>query len=170
MPTLASRIPRARSLRPRVGRRAYANSLGFSGSYRTSYCAGSVAPVADDGGMQRDYWYSVSRRRSALGKLRKRWAEKRRSARCANLAARKMPTCQVPVIFDPETAPSLVGHIFEAVRGDAIYRSASFLTGKLNQRVANERVTVLDDGLRLGGFGTRPFDGEGIASSVTSVH
>ncbi len=49
-----------------VGRRAYANSLGFSGSYRTSYCAGSVAPVADDGGMQRDYWYSVSRRRSAL--------------------------------------------------------------------------------------------------------
>ena len=49
-----------------VGRRAYANSLGFAGSYRSSYCAGSVAPVAEDGGMQRDYWYSVSRRRSAL--------------------------------------------------------------------------------------------------------
>ena len=53
-----------------VGRRAYANSLGFVGSYRSSYCAGSVAPVAEDGGMQRDYWYSVSRRRSGAGKSR----------------------------------------------------------------------------------------------------
>jgi PmbA protein len=151
-----------------VGRRAYANSLGFAGSYRSSYCAGSVAPVAEDGGMQRDYWYSVSRRRSALESPE---AVGRKAAERAlrKLGGRKMATCQVPVIFDPETAPSLVGHIFEAVRGDAIYRSASFLTGKLNQRVANERVTILDDGLRSGGFGTRPFDGEGIPASVTPV-
>ncbi len=151
-----------------VGRRAYANSLGFAGSYRTSYCAGSVAPVADDGGMQRDFWYSVSRRRSGLEDPESvgRTAAQRALRK---LGGRKMATCQVPVIFDPETAPTLVGHIFEAVRGDAIYRSASFLTGKLNQRVANERVTVLDDGLRPGGFGTRPFDGEGIASSITPV-
>jgi len=152
-----------------VGRRAYANSLGFAGSYRTSYCAGSVAPVAEDvGGMQRDYWYSVSRRRSDLEgpeEVGRKAAE--RALR--KLGGRKMATCQVPIIFDPETSPSLVGHIFEAVRGDAIYRSASFLTGKLNQRVANDRVTVLDDGLRPGGFGTRPFDGEGIAASVTPV-
>jgi PmbA protein len=151
-----------------VGRRAYANSLGFSGNYRTSYCAVSAAPVAEDGGMQRDFWYSVSRRRSGLDSPEEvgRTAAKRALRK---LGGRKVPTCQVPVIFDPETAPSIVGHIFEAVRGDAIYRSASFLTGKLNQRVANDRVTVLDDGLRPGGFGTRPFDGEGIASSVTPV-
>jgi PmbA protein len=75
----------------------------------------------------------------------------------------------VPVVFDPETARSLVGHIFEAVRGDAIYRSASFLTGKLHQKVAGAKVTVLDDGLRPGGFGSRPFDDEGVPSSVTPV-
>ncbi len=73
------------------------------------------------------------------------------------------------MVFDSETAPSLLGHVFEAVRGDAIYRSASFLTGKLNQRVALENVTVLDDGLRPGGFGSRPFDDEGIPPSVTPV-
>jgi PmbA protein len=151
-----------------VGRRAYANSLGFAGSYRSSYCAGSVAPVADDGGMQRDYWYSVSRRRSQLESPE---AVGRKAAQrtLRKLGGRKMATCQVPVIFDPETAPSLIGHIFEAVRGDAIYRSASFLTGKLHQKVANERVTIFDDGLRPGGFGTRPFDGEGIPASVTPV-
>jgi len=151
-----------------VGRRAYANSLGFAGSYRSSYCAGSVAPVAEDGGMQRDYWYSVSRRRSAL-ESPEAVGRKAAERTLRKLGGRKMATCQVPVIFDPETAPSLAGHIFEAVRGDAIYRSASFLTGKLNQQVANERVTILDDGLRPGGFGTRPFDGEGIPAAVTPV-
>jgi PmbA protein len=151
-----------------VGRRAYANSLGFVGSYRSSYCAGSVAPVAGDGEMQRDYWYSVSRRRSGL-ESPEAVGRKAAERTLRKLGARKMATCQVPVIFDPETAPSIVGHIFEAVRGDAIYRSASFLTGKLGQKVANERVTIMDDGLRPGGFGTRPFDGEGIASSVKPV-
>jgi PmbA protein len=85
------------------------------------------------------------------------------------LGARKVSTCQVPVVFDSETARSLLGHLFDAVRGDAIYRSASFLTGKLGQKVANENVTILDDGLRPGGFGSRPFDGEGIPSSITPV-
>jgi PmbA protein len=63
----------------------------------------------------------------------------------------------------------LLGHIFEAVRGDSIYRSASFLAGKLGERVASPNITVLDDGLRPGGFGTRPFDDEGIPASVTPV-
>jgi PmbA protein len=151
-----------------VGRRAYANSLGFVGSYRSSYCAGSVAPVAEDNGMQRDYWYSVSRRRSAL-ESPEAVGRKAAERTLRKLGARKVNTCQVPVIFDSETATSLVGHIFEAVRGDAIYRSSSFLTGKLNQKVAKESVTILDDGLRQGGFGTRPFDGEGVASGVTPV-
>jgi len=151
-----------------VGRRAYANSLGFVGSYRSSYCAGSVAPVAEEGGMQRDYWYSVARRRSGLDSPES-VGRKAAERTLRKLGGRKRATCQAPVIFDPETAPSLIGHIFEAVRGDAIYRSASFLTGKMGQRVANENVTILDDGLRPGGFGTRPFDGEGIPASVTSV-
>jgi len=151
-----------------VGRKAYANSLGFAGSYRSSYCAVSVAPVAEQGGMQRDYWYSVSRRAQSL-EAPEAVGRKAAERVLRKLGARKVATCQVPVVFDPETARSLVGHIFEAVRGDAIYRSASFLTGKLGQRIAHERVTVLDDGLRPGGFGTRPFDDEGIPASITPV-
>jgi PmbA protein len=148
---------------------AYVNSLGFVGSYRSSYCALSVSPIAQqDGGMQRDYWYSVARRAAALETPE---AVGRKAAQrvLRKLGARKVSTCQVPVVFDPETARSLLGHIFDAVRGDAIYRSASFLTGKLHQKIANENVTILDDGLRSGGFGSRPFDGEGIASSITQV-
>ena len=152
-----------------LGAMAYANSLGFVGSYRSSYCAVSVSPIAQqDGGMQRDYWYSVARRAAALETPE---AVGRKAAQrvLRKLGARKVSTCQAPVVFDPETARSLLGHVFDAVRGDAIYRSASFLTGKLHQKVANENVTILDDGLRPGGFGSRPFDGEGIPSSITPV-
>jgi PmbA protein len=118
--------------------------------------------------MQRDYWYSVARRASALESPE---AVGRKAAQRAlrKLGARKVTTCQVPVIFDPETARSLLGHVFEAVRGDAIYRRASFLTGKLQQKVAGENVTILDDGLRPGGFGSRPFDDEGVPASLTPV-
>jgi PmbA protein len=153
------------------GSKAYANSLGFAGSYSSSYCGISVTPVAVDGqgsAMQRDYWYSVARRAGALDSPE---AVGRKAAERAlrKLGARKVKTCRVPIVFDAEVARSLVGHLFEAVRGDAIYRSASFLAGKLHQPVAGENLTVLDDGLRSGGFGSRPFDDEGIPASITTV-
>jgi PmbA protein len=152
-----------------LGAMTYANSLGFVGSFRSSYCALSVSPIAQqDGRMQRDYWYSVARRAVEL-ESPEAVGQKAAQRVLRKLGARKVSTCQVPVVFDPEAARSLLAHVFEAVRGDAIYRSASFLTGKLHQKIANENVTILDDGLRPGGFGSRPFDGEGIPSSITPV-
>jgi len=154
-----------------VGTKVYASSAGFTGSYRASYCSVAVVPIAQDeskNGMERDYWYSAARSVAALEPAE---AVGRKAAERAlrRLGARKISTRQVPVVFDAETASSLVSHIFAAVRGDAIYRKASFLTGKLGQKVAGENVTVIDDGLRPGGFGTRPFDDEGIPSSTTVV-
>jgi PmbA protein len=55
------------------------------------------------------------------------------------------------------------------VNGDSIYRGASFLAGKLGEKVAGENVTVVDDGTMPGGFGTSPFDGEGVKSRRTVV-
>ncbi|HEV2178177.1 MAG TPA: metallopeptidase TldD-related protein [Terriglobia bacterium] len=152
------------------GAKAYSNSLGFTGSYRSSYCSLTVIPVAQNGSgsMQRDYWYSISRRAAGL-ESPESVGRKAAERALRRLGGRKVPTCQAPVIFDPETAPSLLGHIFEAVRGDAIYRGASFLTGKLGERVAGENVIVLDDGLRPAGFGSRPFDDEGVPPSLTPV-
>jgi PmbA protein len=156
-----------------TGSKAYANSLGFVGSYRSSYTSLTVVPVAQQGengsvAMQRDYWYAIGRGSEALrdpegiGKTAAARALRR-------LGARKVSTCRVPVVFEAETARSLVGHVFEAVRGDAIYRNASFLAGKLGERVAGGNITILDDGLRPRGFGSRPFDDEGVAPSVTPV-
>jgi PmbA protein len=151
------------------GERVFANSRGFLGSYRASSCSLSTTPVARQGdAMERDFWYSSARSHSKLDSpaaVGRRAAE--RTVR--RLGSRKVPTQKVPVIFDSVTARSLIGNIFEAVEGDAIYRKASFLAGKLGERVASENVTVIDDGGLPGLFGTSPFDDEGVPSRRTVV-
>lgn len=153
-----------------TGRKALANSHGFAGEYRRSYCSVAAIPIAQDeqGGMQRDYWYSVAR---SLRKLESaehvgKVAAERTIRR---LGARKVKTAKVPVIFDPMVAASILEHIFEGVNGDSVYRGASFLAGKLGQKIAGDNVTVIDDGTMIGGFGTSPFDGEGIPTRRTLV-
>jgi PmbA protein len=71
-------------------------------------------------------------------------------------------TAEVPVIFDPETAASLVRHIAGAAAGPALYRRASFLLDKLGEPMAAPSLTIVDDGTLTGGLGSRPFDGEGL--------
>ncbi len=73
------------------------------------------------------------------------------------------------MVFDPLVATSILEHIFEGVNGDSVYRGASFLAGKLGQKIASENVNVIDDGTMPGGFGTAPFDGEGIPTRRTVV-
>ncbi len=153
-----------------TGRKVLANSHGFVGEYRRSYCSVAAIPIAqnDDGAMQRDYWYSVARTLTKLDAPEKvgRIAAERTLRR---LGARKVKTAQVPVIFDPMVATSILEHIFEGVNGDSVYRGASFLAGKLGQKIAGENVTIIDDGTLIGGFGTSPFDGEGVPTRRTVV-
>ena len=152
------------------GRRVLANSHGFVGEYRSSYCSVSAVPVAqgEGGAMQRDYWYSVAR---SLRKLESPEEVGRIAAQrtLRRLGARKVKTAHVPIVFDPMVARSLLESLFEGVNGDAVYRGASFLAGKLGERVAGENITVVDDGTMPGGFGSKPFDGEGVPSRRTVV-
>jgi len=66
-------------------------------------------------------------------------------------------------------ATSILEHIFEGVNGDSVYRGASFLAGKLGHKIAGDNVTIIDDGTVPGGFGTSPFDGEGVPTRRTVV-
>jgi len=158
-----------------TGRKVLANSRGFLGEYRSSYCGISAAPLAIDanGAMQRDFWSSSARR---LADLESPEAIGQEAARRAlrRLGARRVPTQRVPIVFAPEVARSLIGHLFEAASGDSIWRSASFLAGQLGESVAAAAITVIDDHTMIlpngaGGFGTSPFDGEGLPTRRTTV-
>jgi PmbA protein len=158
-----------------TGRKAMANSRGFVGSYRTSYAGVSAAPLATDanGKMQRDGWWSSARRLKLVESPESVGAEAaRRTLR--RLGARRVPTQRVPIVFAAETARTLIGSVFEAASGDSVWRSASFLAGKLGETIGAANVTIVDDNTMLlpsgvGGFGTSPFDDEGLASQRTVV-
>ena len=157
-----------------VSHKILTNSRGFTGEYRRSYCGFSVAPIAMDskGGMQRNYWYSSSRTAKKLESPEQigRIAAERTLRR---LGARRVPTQKVPVVFSPEIARSIIGNIFDAANGDAIYRHATFFADMLGKQVAGGNVTVIDDGTMtldgIGGFGTSPFDGEGLPTRRTEL-
>ncbi len=158
-----------------TGRRILANSRGFLGEYRTSYCGISAAPLAIDaqGNMQRDFWSTSARRMSDLESPESIGQEAARRA-LRRLGARRVPTQSAPIVFAPEVARSLIGHLFEAASGDSIWRSASFLAGELGNPVAAAQVTLIDDHTMIlpngvGGFGSSPFDGEGLPCRRTVV-
>jgi PmbA protein len=148
---------------------ALANTHGFIGSYEGTGSALICGPIAQSKeGMQRDHWMSVARHRNEMAapeEVGKKAAE--RAIR--RLGARKIATCQVPVVFDPLTARSLVGHLFEAVAGSSIYRRSSFLVDQIGKRIAAPGVTVVDDALLRGGLGSRPFDDEGVPTQTTPI-
>jgi len=158
-----------------TGRKVLANSRGFVGGYRTSYAGVAAAPLAMDtnGTMQRDGWWSSAR---SFAHLESPEAVGKEAARrtLRRLGARKVATQRVPIVFAPEVARSLIGHVFEAASGDAIWRSASFLAGKLGEAIGARNLTIVDDNLMLlptgaGGYGSSPFDGEGLPSLRTVV-
>ena len=158
-----------------TGRKVLANSRGFVGSYKTSYAGVSAAPIAVDvnGARQRDGWWSSARRFALLESPEAVGAEAGRRA-VRRLGARRVPTQQVPIVFAPEVARSLIGSVFDAASGDTIWRHASYLSGKLGETIAATNVTIVDDNLMMlptgvGGFGTSPFDGEGLPSRRTVI-
>ena len=140
---------------------AYVSSAGFEGHYESAGHALVAQPIAsENGAMQTDYWMTVSRRLDgldapdAVGRIA---AE----AALGQLGARPVPTCEVPVIFDARSARGLLQNLAGCISGSAIYRQSSFLAGRIGETIANERITVIDDGRLPGGLGSKPFDGEG---------
>lgn len=153
------------------GRVVLATSAGFIGEYSSSSFSLSVTPIATEQGaegMQRDSWYAVQRKFARLDSPESVGMEAaRRTLR--RLGARKMSTRRGPVIFDQETAGSLLGHLCSAASGYSLYKGASFLIGQLGKRLAPDTITIHDDGRRPGGLGSRPFDGEGVATRKTVI-
>ena len=147
----------------------FANSQGFTGEYAgTNYHLG-IAPIAqDDSGMQVGYWYTSNRKFPKLDdpELVGRTAAARALRR---LGSRKIKTTRVPIVLDPQMAAGLVHTVASAASGPSLYKGASYLVGKLGQKIASPNVTLVDDARMAGGLGSKPFDGEGLATNRKSL-
>jgi PmbA protein len=118
--------------------------------------------------MERDYAYSSA---VHAGDLRDPAAIGREAGERAvrRLGARKIATCQVPVVFDPRIASTLLRHLAGAISGPAVARGTSFLKDKLGQRLFPAGVTVIDEPHQRRGLRSKPFDGEGIANRRRAI-
>ncbi|MBK8174472.1 MAG: TldD/PmbA family protein [Rhodospirillales bacterium] len=148
---------------------AIAATNGFRRAYERSWNNVSVSVLAGEGtAMERDYAYSSAVYRGDLedaATLGRRCGE--RAVR--RLRPRKAGSAQVPVIFEPRVAGSILGHLSSAINGASVARGTTFLGDKLGERLFAPTIRVIDDPLRRRGLRSRPFDGEGIASQPHAV-
>ena len=148
-----------------TGATALVLSGGFEGVSKGSYASLSVSPVALDSGDKRrrgSYW-TARRHLEDLEDPRVIGEEAaRRTLR--QLGPQKVASCEVPVIFDQDAARSIIGTFAGCILGGAVWRQSSYLLDRLDSAVASELVTFVDDPLMRRGPGSKPFDGEGIAT------
>ena len=142
----------------------YGNSLGFIGGYAGTRHSLSCVMIAGQGeNMQRSYWYDYGRDARLLDSAQSIGATA--AARTtARLGARKVATCQVPVIFSAEVAGSLLGHLLGAISGSALYRKSSFLLDAMGEQLFPQWLSVDERPQLRGGLASSAFDGDGLAT------
>ena len=141
-----------------------ATSHGFFSRERDTRHMISLALLAEDEtGMQRDYWYESVRCADDFPDVESigRKAAERTVAR---LGARKLGTRQCPVLFTPQVARSLIGHLVSAVSGGVLYRKASFLVDHIGKPLFPEFVQIVERPHIRRGQASANFDSEGVAT------
>ena len=148
---------------------AYGNSLGFLAGYPSSRHWISCAVIAGKGdAMQRDDWYTSAREPAGLDAPE--FVGKTAGSRAlARLGAKKIPTAQVPVLFEAPVAASLLGHFVSAVSGGSLYRKSSFLVDSLGKQIFSPLVEITEDPRIVRGEASAPFDEEGVATRRRAV-
>jgi PmbA protein len=152
------------TLNSHSGIQVYGNSHGFVGSYPSSRHSLSCSVIGQEGeSMQRDYWYTVARAAEDL-EAPKEVGTKAADRTLARLGARKIDTCQTAVLFQAETAVSLLRSLTSALNGTTLYRQASFLLDHLGKQIFPDFVHIQENPLLQRGLASAPFDNEGVAT------
>ena len=144
--------------------RVYGNSNGFLGAFPSTRHSMSCVLIGEGNEeMQRDYWYTLSRRWQEL-ETAVEVGRKAGERTVERLSPRKAPTGKYPVILAPNLAAGLIGHFNSAISGGAQYRQASFLLDAIDQQVLPNWLTLQDphDAWRAGKGAY--FDGDGVAT------
>ncbi|MEI8362328.1 MAG: metalloprotease PmbA [Betaproteobacteria bacterium] len=148
---------------------AYSNSHGFTGGYPSSRHGISCSVIAEaDENMQRDYWYSTARAAEDLQVAAEigRIAGERTVRR---LNAKKIKTCQVPVLFEAALASGLISSLISAISGGNLYRKSSFLLDSLGKQIASPLLNIYEEPHLKKGLASSPFDNEGVATHARQL-
>lgn len=146
-----------------------ANSNGLLKAYKRSSCSFGVSVVAEKGDQKSSGGEACSRRYFSDFQPAEKIAEKAAKDAYGMLDPKMVKTQKAAVIFDPDVSRAILGGILAAVNGERVLQGASFLANKLDQQIASELVTLIDDGIRPRGLGSKPFDGEGVPTQKRTI-
>ncbi|QYJ94215.1 MULTISPECIES: metalloprotease PmbA [Shewanella] len=147
-----------------TGAKVYGNSHGFLNGYVSSrYSLSCVVIGEQDGHMQRDYDYTVARRFDDL------WTPEAVGQQAAKktlsrLGARKIATTKLPILFAPDVATGLMGHLVGAISGSSLYRKSSFLLDAIDTQIFPEWFTIAEQPHLKGALASAWYDSEGVAT------
>ncbi|MEG0279144.1 MAG: metalloprotease PmbA [Morganella sp. (in: enterobacteria)] len=150
------------SFNSHCGIRVFGNTLGMLQSYCSTRHSMSASVIAEENGdMERDYAYTIARKLEDLQSAE--WVGKECARRTlSRLAPRKLATQKAPVIFSPEVATGLFGHLVGAISGTSVYRKSTFLLDSLGKQILPDWLTVRELPHVIGGLASTPFDSEGV--------
>ena len=140
-------------------------SNGFEGTrIDTVFFVSAQVSVKDaDGRRPEDYSFGGAR---FLGEVPATAVVGREAAERAisRLGAKKPPSAVVTLVIDNRAAGRLMGALAGPLSGASLQQKRSFLEGKLGQAIGSPLLDVVDDPLIPKAFGSRLYDGEGLAA------
>jgi PmbA protein len=145
-------------------------SNGFEGSrVDTVFFVSAQVSVKDaDGRRPEDYSFGGSRflgEVPAVSEVGRQAAERAIS----RLGATKPPSAVMTLVVDNRAAGRLMGALGGPLSGASLQQKRSFLEGKLGQAIGSPLLDVADDPLIPRAFGSRLYDGEGLAAKKRTV-
>ncbi len=151
------------------GVRVYGNTHGMLQGYLSSRYSLSCSVIAAHGeALERDYEYTISRQFDQLASAE--WVGRQAAIKAVDrLNPRKLPTCEVPVIFYNDVATGLIGHLAGAISGGALYRKASFLQDKLGEQILPGWFEIMEQPHLLRQLASSPFDSEGVRTTTQQI-
>lgn len=144
------------------------NSRGLRLSAHRDRMGAYVYPIARSGGTT-----STAGRQMLVndpGKLDLNWLAREAAREALSfLDAASIPSGKYPILLRPDAAADLMEAFVSVFSADSAQDGTSLLKGRESEMIAAECVRLWDDPLLPGGYGSRAFDGEGVASRKNAV-
>jgi len=149
--------------------RAIYNSLGIEVSFKETIVSAGISILGEKNGVRSIGWEGEASRE--LNKINlKKYLEEAIERVKIGFKVEKIEPGEKTVIFHPDALESLMEYAFtRAVDAYNVQEGKSYLTGKVGEIIASEKLTIIDDGTLKGGLRTTPTDVEGVPSQKTII-
>lgn len=144
-------------------------SNGFEGiSEATSFWAGANVTVKDNDARPEDWNYKGSRFFNDLPSAEELGKEAADRA-LRKIGQKKIESGTFDMLVENRSCGRLIGMLISPMSAQSLQQKSSFLEEMMGKKIASDKFTLIDDPFIVGAFGSRLYDGDGIASQKRTM-